>query len=305
MIKLSIDLPKEFFKEEELSGHLVTTQMKEIWAVELDLLAQFQAVCQKYDLKYFANAGTLLGAVRHKGFIPWDDDIDITMFREDYERLCEVAPKEFKEPYFWQTEDTDRGSLRGHAQLRRSDTTGILNAELEAKKPINQGIFIDIFPYDAVTEDKEAFEAQREKALALKKKARRIAKATDQYRFSNYKFPKNILSIPLHIYYKYISKVDYQEIYREFEETCAQFNDQDTEFISCLSFDFAPVHHQYRKDYEESVMVPFETLEIPVPKNYHHALTKRFGNYQEFVKGGAYHGGILFDTDKPYTDYLK
>ena len=69
--------------------------MKKVWAVELDLLNEFARVCKEHDLKWFAHAGTLLGAIRHQGFIPWDDDIDVTMPRADYIQLCNVAPKAF------------------------------------------------------------------------------------------------------------------------------------------------------------------------------------------------------------------
>ena len=69
--------------------------------VELDLLAEFDRVCRKHGLTYFVDSGTLLGAVRHKGFIPWDDDIDLIMQREDYERLVQIAAQEFQHPYFF------------------------------------------------------------------------------------------------------------------------------------------------------------------------------------------------------------
>ena len=118
MVDLNIVLPDGFLNEEVRCGYTVTKQMKEVWAVELDMLEKLLSVCKKHDIKIFASGGTMLGAVRHQGFIPWDDDIDMMMFRDDYEKLCKVAQEEFEYPYFFQTEYTDVGSLRGHAQLR-------------------------------------------------------------------------------------------------------------------------------------------------------------------------------------------
>ncbi len=80
-------LPKSFFEQEERCDFLVTEKRKKIWAVLLDLLIKFDFVCKKYSLTYFLADGTLLGAARHQGFIPWDDDIDVSMPREDYEKF--------------------------------------------------------------------------------------------------------------------------------------------------------------------------------------------------------------------------
>ena len=152
MVDLNIELPKGFLEEEVRCGYTVTRKMKEVWAVELDLLKEFKRVCNKYDLKYCADGGTLLGAIRHQGFIPWDDDLDIAMLRKDFEKLNEVAPAEFKKPYFWQTEETDKGSARGHAQLRNSDTTGIIKNEYEHQRNnnFNQGKAMSQFMDKAV-----------------------------------------------------------------------------------------------------------------------------------------------------------
>ncbi len=132
-LPIQIELPNSFLEEEERNGFLVNQEMKEIWAIELDLFVELNRVCDKYDLKLLGDAGTILGAARHAGFIPWDDDMDFSMSRGDYTKLCEVAEREFRYPYFWQTEETDPGSCRGHGQLRNSETTAILKAEAKKK----------------------------------------------------------------------------------------------------------------------------------------------------------------------------
>lgn len=92
----------DFLKEEYRNGYLITEKMKKVWAVELDLLSELDRVCKKYNIKYYAAFGTLLGAIRDKGFIPWDDDIDVWLLRDEYERLKQVAPKEFTGKYYYQ-----------------------------------------------------------------------------------------------------------------------------------------------------------------------------------------------------------
>ena len=87
----------DFLREEIICGYKVSTKMKKIWAVQLDLVLQLKRVCEKYNLRYFMYAGTLIGAVRHQGYIPWDDDLDIIMPRADYDKLKAVAETEFQE----------------------------------------------------------------------------------------------------------------------------------------------------------------------------------------------------------------
>ena len=146
-MNIKLQLPNDFLEEEYRDGFLVSSQMKKVWAVELDLLAEFDRVCKKYNISYSLDSGSLLGAIRHKGFIPWDDDIDIIITRPNYNKLLDIVLKnnEFKEPYFFQCAYTDKNYIRGHAQLRNSDTTGILKSEVNCDCVFNQGIFIDIF----------------------------------------------------------------------------------------------------------------------------------------------------------------
>ena len=79
-----IQFDEHFFEEEEREGFVVSSMMKKAWAAQLEVLAEVDKICRKYDIQYFADWGTLIGAIRHKGFIPWDDDMDIAMKREGY-----------------------------------------------------------------------------------------------------------------------------------------------------------------------------------------------------------------------------
>ena len=153
MVPLKIKLPENFLEQEVRCGYTITKQIKEVWAIELDLLSLLQDICDKNEIKYFADSGTMLGAIRNKGFIPWDDDIDISMMREDFDKFCKIAKKQLKYPYFFQDEDTEPGSLRGHAKLMRLDTTAILKSELDRKLNFSQGIFIDVFCFDNLPDD--------------------------------------------------------------------------------------------------------------------------------------------------------
>ncbi len=158
MNKFNIEIPAYFLKQENREGYIVTEEMKKVWAVELDLLSEAMRVMNKYGIKYYAIGGTLLGAVRHNGYIPWDDDIDIAIPRIDYEKFRKIAKKEFSHPYFFQDEFNDPGLLCGHAKLRNSDTTMVFsdflnNSEKAGKLSINLGIFIDFFPVDNIPDD--------------------------------------------------------------------------------------------------------------------------------------------------------
>ena len=92
-----------FFEEEVRCGHTVTSQIKKLWSVQIACLEQLKQICERHNIRYFVSGGTLLGVIRHKGYIPWDDDLDVVMFKEDYDRFCQVAPNELPPPMNFKT----------------------------------------------------------------------------------------------------------------------------------------------------------------------------------------------------------
>lgn len=309
-LPIKIKLPDGFLEPEVRCDYQVTKELKELWAVELDLLSEFDRVCKKYHLQYVATGGTLLGAVRHKGFIPWDDDIDLGMKRSDYKRLCDIASEEFKQPYFFQTEYTDPTSFRGHAQLRNSYTTAILSSENE--RMFNQGVFIDIFPLDNVTDDKELLSKQIKKINHLNYRAKKILLYSNYYEYEKpervtlkYRIKKFIRYITVHFTNQLRRISDYY--YACFERECQKYNHKRTTYMSMLSFmpDNTKLYIE-SKDFEASIVtVKFEFLNIPILNYYDTLLTRQYGDWKRPKKVPSYHGDVFFNVRMPYVEYLK
>ncbi len=287
-------IPPDFLQTEERCGYTVPASMKEVWAVQLELLQQLGQVCDRHGLMYFASGGTLIGAVRHGGYIPWDDDIDICMLRQDYDRLLEIAAEAFREPYFFQTAYTDARYSRGHAQLRDSRTTGILQHEA-GKFPFHQGIFIDIFPLDGVPDDPADLAVLRRHARLCN----RLLSLTVRYPTNPRKTAvKNVL-------HTLLSVVPYRVYYRWLEKVCTRYSQQPTHRVGALTFDADEDKFLFpRHCFRGTVRMPFEHLQIPVPVGFDEVLTIQYGEYRTMRRENSYHGSVLFDTRRSYTEYL-
>ena len=112
----------------------------------LKLLRELDRICTKYDIPYWLDGGTLLGAIRHGGFIPWDDDIDVAMLRNDYYRFLEVAKTELRDDIYLQTRETDSDYPMFFAKLR--DKYSTFHEPMYERLKCHKGIFLDIFPFD-------------------------------------------------------------------------------------------------------------------------------------------------------------
>lgn len=309
-LPIKLELPDGFLDEEVRLDYTISSDMKEVWAVELDLLNEFQRVCAKYDIRYFADGGTMLGAIRHGGYIPWDDDIDVMMMRDQYDKLCEIANKEFRDPYFFQTEYTDPSSLRGHAQLRNSYTTAILEYELEGIHSINQGIFIDIFPIDAVPDDEVLLKKKVKKVDYYLYISKKIASFSDAYRpAARNKKIKRLGKWIIHCLAVTVIRplFNYSYYYSKYEKESRTYNDDNTQRVAkffCIPFSKNQIW--YRDDFDDVIDVKFEMLSIPVPIGYKRIMDIFFGpNWMVPKKIDTTHGGVIFDAKKSYLEYLE
>ncbi len=120
--------------------------LRELHQVEVEILDEIVRICAKYDLKYYLIGGTLLGAVRHKGFIPWDDDLDIVMPRADYDKFCDICKTELDEKYYLHNINTDNKYWLIHAKIRKNNT--IFEEQSISGLSCHKGVFVDIFPLD-------------------------------------------------------------------------------------------------------------------------------------------------------------
>lgn len=288
-------MPADFLQPQERCGLLVTAEMKAVWAVELTLLARFDAVCRRHGLTYFAGGGTLLGAVRHGGFIPWDDDIDLFLPRRDYDRLLAVGEVAFLPPCFLQTAYNDVNYSRGHAQLRMDGTTAILEGE-RGRYVFHQGIFIDVFPLDAVPDDPAAQAAQRRRLARWN----RLLAATVRYPGSPHKTP---LKTAVH---RVLSLIPYRWIYRRMEAECKRYEGRPTARVGLLSF--APQSDRWvmpRRCFDGAAYLPFEYTRIPVPVDFDTILSTAYGDYLTPQRAPTYHAGAFFDPHRDYREYLR
>ena len=272
----------------------VTKQRRAVWRTELEMLEEFKRVCKKHHLRYFAFGGTMLGAIRHKGFIPWDDDIDLAMLRSDYDKLRTVANKEFKKPYFFQTDYNDR-LFRGHAQLRKSDTTGIMIEEMNCK--YNQGIFIDIFPLDEYPADDVLRKKQQTRLFFIGGTLRNYYRNTG----------------------KFFEKIDHilagiivwlhggpAKFFAKYEKIARQYNDKGNGIVGVLSVNYGKeVDYMRIDDLQKFKDMPFEDTNISMPLTYDEILTQHFGDYMKPAQVPNTHGDIYFSTNIPYETFIE
>ena len=277
-------------KEETRCNFKISALMKRVWQTEIDIYLEFSKICEKHNIKFIFFDGSLLGAIRHNGFIPWDDDIDVAMTREEYNKFKKVAEKELKAPLFLQTPYTDH-IYRGHAQIRNSNTTAIVYNSYN--KDANQGIFIDIFILDKIPKNK--FIRKLHKIHCIN-----IARMLRCNRLEiNLTAKEKLFRAISKVFFKIIP---YEKYYAHYERVCSKYNKSNSNEYNYVAHNYCDraIREEHLKDI---TMHDFEYLKVPVPKKAEEFLTDYFGDWKKFQKGTTTHGKILFDPDRPYTYY--
>ena len=266
---------KDFFADEWREGHFVEEKMKRIWAAQIEVLAEVDRICQRNGIQYFADSGTLLGAVRHKGFIPWDDDTDIAMKRRDYQRFVEIASKEL--PKEWRLD---------HPLLRKSwkySFSRVLNGSkirfdkeyMERFHGCPYVVGVDIFPIDNLPESEE----EREVIFPILKA---ILSTIYAIRHGKKEAAEDaMLSIEETCRVKLDREGDVRlQLWQLFEKMSTLYQEWEVkELVQIIWWMDLNRPYFFKKEwYEKSILMPFENIMIPVPGDYDQVLRVMYGD---------------------------
>lgn len=280
--------------EEYSPEYVVSERMQKIWQVQYGLMRVFMDFCREHNLRYYVFFGTLLGAVRHRGFIPWDDDTDVVMPRADYDRLLALGEK-FPAPYFLQTMENDPDTFfGGFARLRNDETTGIGREDFGHN--CHLGIWMDIMPLDFCSSDKKQ----------VKKKAGRIHFWQSLLYAKIYGEPRRYILPGLRLLHKGLAwLLPHSFLCGRLQAAFRTDIDEQSRYLGIFTGGGMPGLYE-RDFFGEGVDLTFGSMRVKAPKEYKKCLQLTAGrDYMKFPpmsKRKPHHLGI-FNPDVPYTRY--
>ncbi len=289
----------DFFRDEIRNGFYIPTQLKVDWATALDILSEIDRICQKHNITYFADWGTMLGAVRHGGFVPWDDDLDICMLRADYNKFREVADIELPSQYC--IHDYERQDDHWLFLARVVNRKKISFDENDLKDNYNFPWLsgVDIFLKDYLYPDPEQERDRCDEVLRLIA----IADGITEGSIRNNALIPEIDSIQKK-YSVTLPPLDKKRaisvaLYALAEKQMARVPRYDAKEIGQIfPFVMKGVPGEAKELYETTVRIPFEDTTIPVPAQYNKVLSRRYNNYNQIVKVWSGHDYPAFEAQR-------
>lgn len=247
----------------QTDGRLRQAQLK-----MLDMLQHIDAICQRHQLDYWLEGGTLLGAIRHQGFIPWDDDLDISMPRDSFTRFLQIAPQELPQNMWLQTAKTDKGYFNLSAPLKIRDLKSrFIEIHEQGNEPYQQGIFIDVFVYDKM--DENSRKRKRNKWLA--KKIQRLL---------SHKYSSLAMGHHAAMYQMLAPLFSQKNLEKKLQDIIANANSSQSPYWG-YGYDCVNRNLLHYEDIYPLKRCRFETAEFNIANRSERILTQLFGNYME------------------------
>ena len=245
-------------------------ELDELKQIELEIVRRIDEVCKKNNIHYYIVGGTLLGAVRHNGFIPWDDDIDIAMPRKDFEKFCSVMNKEnmsYEVQFYNNVKDY------GYASPKVIDNrTLLIDYKLGMGKE-ESSVFVDVFLYDGMGKnEKEAY--IRYFFLKCFKKMVFLSKR-------NYKMENLLKSIVFFVPCALCKAIGVNKLNRFYNKLCSKHDFYDSKYVACVAGRYGKREVFRREVFEKTVPLPFETLILQAPQQYKTYLSSIYGEYMK------------------------
>lgn len=253
--------------------------LKMVQSTELDILKDFMELCDRYQLNYFGIAGTGIGAIRHQGFIPWDDDIDVALPRKDYEKFLKLARKYLSDKYIVMNCETNENYPLMTTRLMKRGTVFREEALKDIDCPL--GIFLDIYPFDNISDDPKEFRKQMRQAWFYSKLLILRSVPFPVLGFKGIK-AKLVHAICACVHgAMVICHISKKKLYRKCKAVSMRYNHIETSRIDFLC-DTTPYMNIYRKsDVFPLKKMPFEGIMLNFPNNMHDNLTNMYGDYMQ------------------------
>ena len=243
--------------------------LRRVQLIQLELLEEVDRICKKCSIRYNILAGTLLGAVRHGGCIPWDDDADVALLRPEYEKFRAACEQELDYTRFvFQDHRNTKGYRWGYGKLRRKDT--LFLRKHQEHMPYMQGIFIDVFPLDNVPDNYLLRSVHNFQCFCIRKMLwSEVGKYAHQ-------------SPVMRVWYSLLSKVPVDWLFKHYHRLMTKGNQKETKWVRILTFPTPNKVWGYeRRWYENSTDITFEGIAFQGIRDWDGYLSFKFGNYMK------------------------